>query len=347
MLSLPAGLATEANKMDEPIRAKHLRKDAHLENSLVALNALLAPVEERLELETAAVEPPVLFVIGMARSGTTLAAQILASAGFGYVSNFIARFWRAPAIGATLQRTVLQAGEVLASSFKSTHGVTEGWFEPHEFGYFWDRWFDLGQDSHKLHSAQLARVDRCGLHRAVSALQQVEGRPFSFKNNTWCSLQASWLAELFPRSIFVVCRRASCWVAQSLCQGREERYGSREAWWSIRPSAYPSLAGLPWWEQIAAQVVDFELEMNDELARIPSVRLIDIDYSDLCAHPRALIDRVSSLLPAMGIKFEPTVERLPERLASRNIRRLADADWQRLNEAIQQRAIARQSKVTQ
>ncbi len=332
--------------MDEPIRVEHLRKDSRRESTLAEVNALLAPVEEQLEQGVPAVEPPVVFVVGMARSGTTLVGQLLASAGFGYVSNFVARFWRAPALGATLQRTVLNPGDALASSYQSHYGVTEGWFEPHEFGYFWDRWFDLGQATHKLDATQLARVDRHGLHRAVGALQQVEERPFSFKNNTWCSLQASWLADLFPRSLFVVCRRPACWIAQSLCLGREERYGCRDTWWSIRPSTYATLACLPWWEQIAAQVVDFDSEMDEELARIPSARLVDIDYGDLCANPRGLIERTATQLRAMGIQFTPASERIPERLASRDTQRLADADWQRLNNAIEQRALSRQRKVT-
>ncbi len=332
--------------MDEPIRVEQLRKDSRLEHRLAEVNALLAPVEEKLQHEIAAVEPPLVFVVGMARSGTTLAGQLLASAGFGYVSNFVARFWRAPALGATLQRTVLKVGDALSSSFQSHHGVTDGWFEPHEFGYFWDRWFDLGQATHKLDVELRSRVDREGLHRAVSALQQVEGRPFTFKNNTWCSLQASWLANLFPRSIFVVCRRPACWIAQSLCLAREERYGSRDSWWSIRPSTYASFVGLPWWEQIAAQVIDFDIEMDAELTQIPSSRLIEIEYGDLCANPRGLIARTASQLLGMGIQFTPVSERIPERLASRDTQRLVDADWRRLNDAIEQRAQSRQRKVT-
>jgi hypothetical protein len=282
----------------------------------------------------------------MARSGTTVTGQLLASAGFGYISNFVARFWRAPVVGAMLEQTVLSRECGLISSLDSKHGVTDGLFEPHEFGYFWDRWFDHGQETHKLDASTLRQVDQTGLHRSVGALQRVMGRPISFKNNTWCSLQAGWLSRLFPSSLFVVCRRQPCWIAQSLCLAREERYGSRETWWSIRPSTYCSISRLPWWEQVAAQIVDFECELSEELVQIPSERLVPINYADLCENPRGLIERVASQLLSMGIQFEPAVERLPERLASRDTQRLADADWQLLNDAIELRALARQRKVT-
>jgi hypothetical protein len=80
--------------------------------------------------------------------------------------------------------------------------------------------------------------------------------------------------------------------------------------------------------------------------QIPSERLVPINYADLCENPRGLIERVASQLLSMGIQFEPAVERLPERLASRDTQRLADADWQLLNDAIELRALARQRKVT-
>lgn len=332
--------------MDEPIRVAHLRKDPLRESRLQELNELLAPVERQIELGVDVGEPPLVFVIGMARSGTTLAGQLLAGAGFGYVSNFIASFWKAPALGATLQRLILNSPGTLASSFRSYHGVTEGLLEPHEFGYFWDRWFDLGQPTHKLDSTGLSRVDREGLRNALTALQKVEGRPFSFKNNSWCSLQASWLAHTFPRSIFVMCRRPACWVAQSLCQAREERYGSRDTWWSIRPSTYTSLIGLPWWDQIAAQIHDFDVEMREQLAQIPPYRVIDISYSAMCENPRDLIERTTLQLHAMGIEFTPAYDRIPKRLVSRDYQRLANADWLRLNNAIEQRGLPRQCKVT-
>src|SRR5665213_31108 len=88
-------------------RVKHLGgltstfgKDLAREKRLAALNELLAPVEAELERHYSAPRFPVTFVLGPPRSGTTLTSQLLAQSGlFGIISNFAARFWRAPALG--------------------------------------------------------------------------------------------------------------------------------------------------------------------------------------------------------------------------------------------------------
>ncbi len=320
--------------MFEPARQAAFAKDAENESALVDLQRQLAPVHAQLVALHAHAEPPLVFVIGMARSGTTLVSQLFAACGFAYTSNFVARFWQVPTVGVLIEKLALKPGPDTAPSFLSTHGVTAGWAEPHEFGYFWNRWFDLGQDSHQLDSATLARVDVRALKRELAALQAIAGPPLMFKNNTWCSLQARFLAALCPRAIFVVCRRQPQWIAQSLLQARMARYGSRESWWSIRPATYATLQPLPWAEQIARQVVDFDLAMNLELQQIDSARIVEASYEDVCANPARIVALSSEALRRLDSIHTPDFSALPPSFASSDHQQVSNEDWRALREAL-------------
>ena len=309
-------------------------KDAANEAALTALHTQLAPLHAELVAHYAHATPPLVFVIGMARSGTTLASQLCAASGFASVSNFVARFWQVPTAGALIEKLVLKPVVAMTSSFRSEHGVTEGWAEPHEFGYFWDRWFDLGQDSHQLDAAALARVDARALQRELAAIQAIAGRPLVCKNNTWCSLQAGFLAQLFPGAVFVVCRREPKWIAQSLLQGRITRYGSREAWWSIRPASYPRLKTQPWPAQIAGQIADFEKAMDSELKRVNPSRIVEAPYVEVCRDPAQVISRVFDALRATGSDFIADLARLPQGFTSTDRQQISDDDWRALNDAL-------------
>lgn len=328
--------------MNEPERTGRFRKDPEREARQRALNDLLVPLQQHLEQTTAAgPAAPLVFVIGVPRSASTLMGQLLAAAGLGYISNFVARFWLAPAVAARIEADLELHQGAGPTSFLSVHGTTEGWAEPHEFGYFWDRFFDLGQATHKVGPEQLARVDAQGLRRAVYSIQYVMGRPLTFKNNTWCTLQAAFLAELFPRSVFVVCRRDPLHVAQSIYLTRLERLGRADAWWSMRPSSYPRLIELPWWEQVAGQAVDLDREMMAEQARIAAPRVVEAWHPQICSEPRVVVAAVQRALEAVGVEARCDLAALPEAFELRERQRVGDEEWRLLAEAVGRRAVAR------
>src|SRR5680860_357251 len=118
-----------------------------------------------------------VFVVGVPRSGTTLATQLLASfAEVGYINNLIARFWSAPATGALLSKSL---GIEPSFSGHSDYGRTHRVDEPHEFGRFWrDR---LGHvevtQPYRDH-----RVDWDTLLDELDRIGQVFGQPVLYKS---------------------------------------------------------------------------------------------------------------------------------------------------------------------
>ena len=280
---------------EDPEFAPAFVKDPADEELLGVLNGALAPAEDAsyLELEEAY---PTLHVVGVPRSGTTLLYQALAAGlDLGYVSNFVAAFWRAPVIGFRLARKL--GLDHFEPSFESTFGRTQGPGEPHEFGYFWN---------HHLRYPGLAAlpdghedtIDWARLRTVLVNLAHWNRGPFVFKPMllVW---HVERLALEMPRTCYVWIRRDLRTVALSLLEMRMALYGSAERWASLRPQGPDWLADEPPWRQVAAQAVVLERTLADGLARLPG-RVLEVEYDQLCAHPASVLDDVRELLGAHG-----------------------------------------------
>lgn len=325
-------------RIDDERRLARYRKDPRQEERLGELNALLAPLETELTRELAAPRRAVVFIVGVPRSGTTLMAQALAGTrAFAYPSNFVARFWRAPLVGAKIERAlgILDTAvrdTASAGSFRSTFGVTRGWHEPHEFGYFWERWF-VFRESHHVSGPDLAAIDRDGLRSEVAALEGVYEQPLFFKNLV-CGLQIPFLAEVFPTAVFIHCRRDPLYLAQSLLLGRRERHGSSEHWFSLRPKEYTELARLPVPEQIAGQIRCSLEAIRGGLDALGPERSLEVGYEAFCEDPRRQLERVFELLARRGESLTWDRDTVPESFEAANRRRLPDHELAELERAM-------------
>lgn len=102
-------------------------------------NAQLEPLTERRLLEHGAGEPAKLvLVVGVPRSGTTLATQILARGlGCDYVDHVMASFWKAPEVGYAMSQIAFGRDKHAHIGFDSELGRTRDPRDVHHYGYFW------------------------------------------------------------------------------------------------------------------------------------------------------------------------------------------------------------------
>lgn len=311
-------------------RTSRYRKDEDREELLRRVNGLLRRVENSVSGARTPARP-VAFIIGPPQSATTLMSQLLAASGcFGIVSNFAARFFEAPSLGLLLERAI-GLDEAQGGGFESEYGVTRGWSAPHEFGYFWDRWFDQGQGTHKLDQAELERVDAPGLQAAVARMESVAMLPMAFKNNTWCTFQVAFLRRLFPRSLWIVCQRHPFYNAQSIALGRRNRYGDITAWWSVRPARHKELEPLPWWDQVAGQVRHTIDDMEEGLRAVDEADIVRIRYDRLCEQPAEAVSRIAAALRRHGEAPDPVLPAQP--FASQDTPQLEPGEFDLLAEA--------------
>lgn len=303
-------------------------KDEAAEARLKALHALLAPLEEALLLKYEKPANPLIFIVGPPCSGTTLTAQVIGTqSAFSGISNLHARFWNTPATGAKICRALgVKAGE--PKQFESVNGVTKDWDGIHEFGYFWNHYFDLGQETHHLNEAERSAINSSKLKQAVAAMEGELGGHLFFKNNTWCTFQADWLAKVFPSAYFIVCERDLRFVAQSIYLTRKKRYGHHTSWWSVKPSAYASILAYSPLEQVAMQAGDIRSEMEAGLKKIESRRIYRSNYEVLCRDPRGWL---KTLYQKINLVEEVNLVDVPECFPNRNVVKIDDISFDQIS----------------
>jgi hypothetical protein len=288
-------------------RQPAFQTDERVETFLQAMNDAMATARLPQKSVAAADALPIIYIIGAPRSGTTLMSQLLSRhLPVGYIDNIVARFWLRPSVGIRLSDVVLGRERRHTISFSSRHGSTSGAAGPHEFGYFWRHWLKLDRAStHRLSANELASLDTAGLRHALrqEILAEFE-LPTVFKNVV-CGFQAGWLSRVHRPSIFVHVTRSLAATVASILQSRLERYGSYDAWWSLKPSNYSTLAAIAdSAAQVAGQVRACRREFDVELST-SGVTTLEVDYDTLCRQPGEVLRRVCECAAALGHAMSP------------------------------------------
>jgi hypothetical protein len=266
---------------------------------LASLNAMLAD-HELAQYRDLDERHPVIHVLGLPRSGTTLALQLIAAhTDVAYIDHVAAAFWRAPTIGLRLSSD-LQRQLPRTSSYESNHGRTATLTEPHEFSYLWSSLFGLEFGLESLVQPDPDHViDWANVKRVITNMCAVVERPLAFK-----SFHVIWhlqrLCETLPRTVVVLIRREPLTVAQSLVRMRESLYGSREAWASVRPREYAQLKDEHYATQIAGQIFHVNRVLAEGCRFVPAQGLVEVTYDELCRSPRSFVDRVAEAVSLQG-----------------------------------------------
>lgn len=310
-------------------RTPEYQKDQEKENLLEKLNRFLEPLEREEVSAFSEPKKPTLFVVGAPRSATTLTHQLCAQTEqFGYISNYIARFWMAPYIGALQQKAlgILKSDDI---SYKSDFGRTHGWAGPHQFNYFWQRWLQY-DENHQMKDEIIESIDIEYFRQEIAALESVLGKPILFKS-LYCGLQIPFLKRALKNSKFVVCVREPLYQAQSILIGRKAFFGSEMGWFSLKPPQYHELKHEEPYIQVAGQIYYILTEIGKGLADMDQSEYLVLNQADLVDSPRREITRILKLA---GLHLETPLDEIPERFENRNEQHLGDDDWAELKNAV-------------
>ena len=246
-----------------------------------------------------------VFLVGTARSGTTLALQWLAAGGgFTYPTNLVSRFPTAPWVGERVARLLTDPacdhrGELALyvspnpEPWSSDLGKTRGLLAPHEFRYWWRRFLPENP-------AEKPTADVVAMGRELAAWEAVGDKPLLMKA-LMANWHLPWLAAAFPRALFIHMTRDPVCTMRSLLKVRREFYGDETRWYSFRPPEYEQLKNLSPEEQVAGQVYHTELAVRQGLAEMAPARCFTLPYDDLCAAPAAVHNLLTTWLAGHGI----------------------------------------------
>lgn len=279
-----------------------------LERLLAELNAIVeAGVLARTEAWTLRPLRPTILVVGCARSGTTLLMQWLAASHrFAYPTNLASRIYASPLVGALLHRALVELdvrGEIVPIDsqridYASNLGKTSGAAQPHEYWYWWRRFFAFGE-TQKVSDEALANVDVARLLHELAQLEGVFGKPVALK-----AMLLNWnlpfLGRTLPKPIFVNMLREPAANAASLLSARESFYGDPRIWYSFKPPEYAMLARADPDVQVAGQVLANRRAVAAGLADASDFNRLDVEYERFCADPGEVWGRIADRIQALG-----------------------------------------------
>jgi len=230
-----------------------------------------------------------VFIIGAPRSGTTLLYQVLTRGlRLAYFSNLAAKFPYSP--GTVAMLTSYLRNVTPPASYESSYGETNHWNAANQGRKIWLRWFH--PDQSYTGSDDVNEDDKKEMQGAVGLTEQAFLSPFLNKSQGHC-VRILPLVDAFPNALFIRLRRDLVSTAKSILVGRETYFGSRDHWFSVRPSNYYRIKNGTPIVQVCEQLHGLCEDMNRDLAMVGKTRVMEVSYDELCNNPKDIIRLVA------------------------------------------------------
>lgn len=316
------------------------RRNEKLETLLKELNSLLATCQEEVGRRHTRPRYPLLLLMGAPHSGTTLFMQWLAESGhWGYPTNVMSRFYAAPYIGARIQQILVEndiGGEISdfkkTSAYTSVLGKTTGALAPHEFWYFWRRFFPLCPEADVVPPDALARVDMEKLNRELATLEAALEKPLALK-----AMLLNWhipfLDRAFDQVLFVNLKRDPAYVVQSMLEGRRRYFGTEDLWYSFKPPEYTWLKDRSPVEQVSGQVHFIREATDAGMAQVAPARAWTIRYEDFCRDPSATWAVLADKMDGLGCLLNRAYDGPPKFDAANTVREPPER-WEEIQDTL-------------
>ena len=297
----PIGLARRLTKSGDAAALFALRAAA-LGPVFLPLDLLLTPFEGRRYRHAAPPRLPIIVVCGCARSGTTIAAQLLQRLPVAYFTNLTSIFPRSPLTAEAAFGRFLPAAKPQLHNF---YGRTSGWTGANDALYLWDRW--LGSDRARIPET-ISPAARAAMIAFFGARESQTGRPALVKVNA-LNASAHLVADALPTARFICIQRSRVALAMSLLKARQEIHGRADIPYGLMPpDARPS--GDPV-DDVCRQVVFHENLARQQQERLGADRFRIVPLDAIRADPDAFVEQVArdylgeaAVIPRTGVRLE-------------------------------------------
>jgi len=301
---------------------------------LALANDKLSSVEARIKT-TATEEYANILVLGAPRSGTTLLTQtIFQHMDVACTNNLMARFWKAPNVGAAFSREIL--GDIKGSDLRSQFGTTMMPWEPHEFSRFWHNVLNYSVGDGNSFVPEQGEVDWSYVRSSLFNINASFGKAVVHKPLELVGYCLEAFAREVEKAVFVYVERDDIDAAVSIADARIRRGEGLDCWWSCFPPQqdFQKLIGQPFNIQIAGQVRFLKRMYRERLDKLDEGRVVSVTYNDLCQNPVAVLEQIRGKTANMGrevaITGKPNAQSPSKRAADPELIRDLEHGFQQL-----------------
>ena len=265
----------------------HGRKTGFARTALRIVNRLARPLD-KLAASNATGQAAPIMVVGLPRSGTTLAYELLVQA---FDVSFLTRIYSyAYGLPNLATRVVARGIRDPDARYSSNYGRIPGRYAPAENGVIWDRWFPEHEElGHHVPIDAITTTAQKDAAAMLSSMSTIAGRPFVFKN-LYMTLSLPAYLQLLPKSKVIIVTRDIDTIIASVYNKRKKT----PSWWAIRPPFTGDVRGRSVLDQTAYQCIRSQQLLEHSLSTLPSDRFKVVDYATICAEPQIFIDDVAS-----------------------------------------------------
>ena len=270
-------------------------KDSDTEDWLLKLNKMMQVEEEAAYADDLKQDHPLVFIMGVPRSGTTLLTQLIAhNTNLGFINNFMARFWLAPVTGIRFSKILYKDNP--DTKYESDYASTNEVSDIHEFGYFWRELLQKDTMDKIVNSPQLESTLNWQHIRKVLLNIMKEFNAGWCAKNILGAYHAETFAKIFDKIIFINIERDLLDNCSSILQARKKYYTDLNLWWSYVPLEYDILKSKPYMEQIAGQAYFLNKFYREKVENIGGKKSMSVSYEQLCHHPNEILAQLKTKL---------------------------------------------------
>ncbi|MCH8059510.1 MAG: sulfotransferase [Proteobacteria bacterium] len=236
-----------------------------------------------------ATSPSPIVVVGLPRSGTTLAYELIVQAfDVAYLTRAYSYTYGIPNL---TTRIITRFTRRRRARYVSDYGRIPGIFAPTENAVLWMQWFaEHSALGHYFPNSFMTAAVAADTTATIASMSSIAKRPFVFKN-IYLTLALPALLETLTKSRVIVITRDIDAITASVFKKR--RTLSATTWWSIRPPFVEHVAHDGIVEQTAFQCIRSQQVLERSLSLVDEDRCLIVDYSDICRSPVDFIANVA------------------------------------------------------